>query len=190
MPPKTDDQQNNQQGNQQNNQQGNQGAGSETPPPTWETVLAALPEEQRKLYEQHTQGLRTALQSEREQHQDLARQLREATGKLEAGSETRQQLEQLTGQIEVANRRADFFEQATQPEIGCSSPRLAWLAAQEVEAFDRRGNVNWAVLKEQFPELFGQGTKKPPPGNAGSGTSNPPAKQGMNAFIRQQAGRG
>jgi len=183
--PGTNDQQN----NQQNDQQGNQGAGSGTQP-TWETVLAALPEEQRGLYDQHVQGLRTALQSERDQHQDLARQLREATQRLEEGSETRQQLEQLTGQIEVANQRADFFEQATQPEIGCSSPRLAWLAAQEVEAFDRRGNVNWAVLKEQFPELFGQGTKKQPPGNAGSGTSTPPAAQGMNAFIRRQAGRG
>ena len=181
---------NGQQNNQQNDQQGNQGAGGETPAATWETVLAALPEEQQGLYNQHVQGLRTALQSERDQHQDLARQLREATQRLEEGSETRQQLEQLTGQIEVANQRADFFEQATQPEIGCSSPRLAWLAAQEVEAFDRRGNVNWAVLKEQFPELFGQATKKQPPGNAGSGTSTPPAAQGMNAFIRRQAGRG
>ena len=136
-------------------------------PQTWDQVVEALPEGQRALYEQHTQGLRSALQSEREQRQDLAKQLREATQQLEEGSQARQQLEQLTGQAEAASRRAAFFEEAARTETGCSNPRLAWLAAQELDAFDRRGNVDWEALRKQFPELFGKQTQTPP-GNAGS----------------------
>jgi len=119
--------------------QGNQGNGGT---PTWEQVLAGLTEEQRSLYETHTQGLRGALQSERQQRQDLARDLRQATQQLQEGSDARQRLEELTGQLDAANRRAEFLADAVRPEIGCTNPALAWLAAQELDAFDRRGNAN------------------------------------------------
>lgn len=166
---------------QQSQQPGDQGGTS------WEQVLATLPEEQRGLYEQHTQGLRSALQSERTQRGDLARQLREATAGMEEGSAARTQLEQVGAQLEDANRRADFAMDAGQH--GVVNARLAYLAAVEVEAFDRRGNVNWERLREQFPELFR--TNQVPAGNAGNGTGTPPpAAGGMNAFIRQQAGKG
>ncbi len=174
-------------------EQGNQGQGEpgqdggETPE-NWEQFLEGQPEGVRTLYEAHTQGLRSALQSEREQRSDLARQLREATGQLEEGSEAREALERLNGQLESAQRRADFYEEAARPEIGCTNPRLAFLGAQEVEAFDRRGNVNWERLKEQFPELFGQ--SRTPPANAGSGTgSDAPRDFDINAAIRAATGR-
>lgn len=130
------------------------------------------------------------MQSERTQHQGLARQLREATQQLEQGSETRQQLEALSGQLEAAQRRAEFFEEATRPENGCTNVRLAFIAAQEVGAIDQRGRINWTALREQFPELFKQ--KTTPPGNAGDGTNTggKPPGQGarMDDIIRRKAG--
>lgn len=163
-------------------QQDDQGGGT----PTWEQVVEALPEEQRALYNTHTQGLRSALQSERDQRSDLARQLREATQQLEQGSAARTQLEQMTAQLDQANRRAEFAEAAVRPEIGCTNVRLAWLAATEIDAFDRGGSVNWAKLKEQFPELFAK--QGPPPGNAGAGNNTPPQTTGMTQIIRRAAG--
>lgn len=176
-------------GQNQEQQETQQPAGQQAPQLTWEQVLASLPEEHRSLYEAHTQGLRGALQSERQQHQDLARQLRDATAQLEAGSQARTQLEQMTTQLEAAQRRADFMEEAARPEIGCTNARLAWIAAQEVEAINSRGQINWDVLRQQFPELFKP--KTPPTANAGAGTGTPPnAHGGMNAYIRTAAGRG
>ena len=161
-------------------------AGGETPP-TWEAILATLPEEQRALYESHTQGLQSALRTERQQRQDLAKQLREASGQLEAGSKARQDLEALQAQFEDAQRRADFATEAGGQ--GVSNVKLAYLAAQEFDLFDRRGNVQWDELKQQAPELFRQ-SQQPARGNAGAGTAAPPSPAAdMNAFIRRAAGR-
>jgi len=57
---------------EENNQNQNQDPGQDTP--TWENVLEGLPEESQVLYEGHTQGLRSALESERRAHKDLASQ--------------------------------------------------------------------------------------------------------------------
>lgn len=188
MPPENNQGNQGDQGNQGNqDNQGNQG-NQDGETPTWEQVLATLPEEQRALYETHTQGLRNALQSERQQRETLAKQLKDATKNLEAGSQIRTQLEQATAQLEEANARADFLEDAAKPEIGCSNARLAWIAAQEIGAIDQRGRVNWDALRQQFPELFVKA--RPPQGNAGAGTDAPPKSTGMNAFIRRAAGRG
>lgn len=185
MPPESNNQQDPGQEDPQDNQTPEQGGETSQ---TWEQVLATLPEEQRQLHDTHTQGLRSALQSERQQRQELTRQLREATQQLEEGSQARQQLEALTNQLETAERRADFMEEAVRPEIGCTNPRLAYMAAQEIEAIDRRGRINWDALKQQFPELF-KSQQKTPPGNAGSGTGQAPTGKDMNAFIRTAAGR-
>lgn len=160
---------------------------------TWETWLASQAEDVRTtvtpLYEAHTQGLRSALESERGQRRDLEKQLREATAKLENGSEARTKLEQVTAQFAEAQKRSDFFDEAVRPEIGCAQPRLAYLAAQEIDAYDKRGNVDWELLKKKFPELFRQPRPTAPPANAGSGGTPPPAFD-MNAALRQAAGRG
>lgn len=168
----------------ENNNQGEGEQGDETL--TWEQVVEGLPEAARAVYETHTQGLTSALKSERSQRKDLAGQLREAMGKLETDSKARDALEGVTEQLDQAERRVAFAEEAV--GRGVVNPRLAWLAAQEVEAFDRRGNPNWEALKKAFPELFRKAG--PPPGNAGSGAGKeaPPAA-GMNAFIRRSAGR-
>ena len=155
--------------------------------PTWDQVLAGLPNDQRALYDQHIHGLQSALSSERTQHKDLAKQLRDATSQLEAGSQARELADKLAKQLEEAEQRASFAEAAI-PQ-GIKNPRLAYLAAQEIGAFDGRGNVNWDSLKGQFPELFTQ--QRSAQSNAGSGTQQPPG-QGfdMDRLIRKEAGIG
>lgn len=162
-------------------------------PETWEAWLAAQPEDARKvvagLYDTHTQGLRSALESERAARRDLAKKLQEATPQLEAGSKARTELEQVSAQLTEAQRRADFFDDAAKPEVGCSNPRLAYLAAKESGAWDHRGNVNWTQLKESYPELFQpKRAATPPSANAGSG-NKPPATFDMNQALRAVAGR-
>jgi hypothetical protein len=172
-------------GTQDNAQQDTPGTAGETPA-TWESILSGLPDDARAAYEQHTQGLQSALKDERRQRQELAKQLRDATGQLEAGSKARQDLEALQAQLEDAQRRADFATEAG--GHGVANVRLAYLAAQEFDLFDRRGNVQWSALKEAAPELFAQ--PQPARGNAGSGTQAPPTPaEDMNAYIRRMAGR-
>jgi len=175
---------------QDNNVQSNQSgadpqAASETQA-TWETILATLPEETQALYSTHVQGLRSARESERRAHRDLAGQLREASQQAEAGSKLKTQLEQLESQLEEQTRKADFATEATGQ--GVANIRLAYLAAQEFDVIDRRGIIDWKKLQVAAPELFRQ--SQPARGNAGAGTAAPPSPAAdMNAFIRRAAGR-
>lgn len=162
----------------------------QTPPPaeTWDEVVAGLPEPQRALYEQHTKGLKAALESERTQRAQLAKELRTATEKMEQGSQARTQLEQATARLEEAERRAGFYGEASRPEIGCINPQLAYLAAREVNAFDARGNIDWKALQQQYPELFRAVRAPTPPANPGTG--QPPQKGfDMNDALRRSARR-
>jgi hypothetical protein len=169
---------------QDNPQQNPPGAGE---PQTWEAILEGLPEEAKGLYEQHTHGLKSALDAERQQRKDLAKQLQDASGQLEAGSKARTDLEALQARLEETERRADFATEAS--GHGVNNIRLAYLAAQEFETFDRRGNVQWDALKEAAPELFNQ--PQPARGNAGAGTTAPPQRgPDIDALIRAAAGRG
>lgn len=185
MPPE-----NNEGGQTQN---GNAGGQTQSPgadggtPPTWETTLETLTEEQRGLFDAHVQGLRGALDSERQQRRDFERQLREATGQLEEGSELRTQLEEMTARLDEAERRADFASEAGRQ--GVTNVHLAWLAARDAELFDRRGNTDWAALRERCPELFSDRQQQRAAGNAGAGTNTPPAPTDMNTAIRRAAGR-
>lgn len=153
---------------------------------TWEGWLEGQEPTIQGLYEGHVQGLKAALASERDQGKNLAKELREATLKLEEGSEARKELEKLQITVDTATQRADFFEEAARPEIGCANPKLAFVAAKEIDAFDKRGNVNWERLRESFPELF---KPKGAPGHAGAGTTTAPQPIDMNAIIRGATGR-
>ena len=75
-------------GQQQAEQSGAQGQQGGTPA-TFEAWLAGQADEAKSLYEAHTQGLRSALETERQQRKDLAHQLREATKGLQEGSAVR-----------------------------------------------------------------------------------------------------
>jgi hypothetical protein len=176
-----------------NGGEGQQGGGG-TPAPgegvTFESWLGEQEEAVQGLVNDEVAGLRSALQSERQQRREFERELRDAARELEEGSEARTRLESMADELDTVERRADFYEAAH--GAGVTNLRLAWLAVQQDESLsDRRGNVNMARLKKNYPELFGGGQRSPPPGNAGSGTDGgaPPATGGMNEFIRRSAGR-
>jgi len=159
-------------------------------PESFETWLAAQDDGIKGLYESHTAGLRGALKAEREQRKsesaDLLKQLREAAKGSEAGSQAQVALKDVTTRLEQAEQRVSFFEDAAKPEIGCTNPRLAFIAAQEISAIDSKGRINWNEVKSQFPELF----KRQGSGNAGAGTgTTPTGKIDMNAVLRRAAGR-
>lgn len=160
---------------------------SETPPATWEQWLERADEPTRALYEQHTAGLKSALIDERRQRGDLAAQLREAVKGEGLSAQLKADLETALRHSEEAEQRASFFEESLVQ--GVANARLAYLAAREIEAVDKKGRVNWDALKSAFPELFKPKSTPPPPGNAGAGTQAPPPVGGMNDFIRRAAGR-
>jgi len=131
---------------------------------TWETVIAALPEADRVLYEQHTTGLRNTVQATRQERDALQQQLGELTkaiGKNDPES-AKALLAQMTTEIETAKRRADFLEGAVRPEIGCSNPGAAFAIAHNQGLFDARGNPNWDAIKQAVPELFRKPTTRRP----------------------------
>lgn len=178
---------NNQQaGQQQAGQQAQQAVGQQ-PPATWEAWLEGQTTEVKALYEQHTSGLKSALESEREQRKGLAKQVKELADKQTEGSEARKTLDEMSKRIEAAELQTAFYEDAIQQ--GVSNLRLAWLAMQaKPEEYSRRGKIDWSSLKADYPELFK--TPPPPPANAGAGTQTAPARAGgMNDFIRAASGR-
>jgi hypothetical protein len=163
------------------------GARSQEPgggtPASFEAWLAGQPEDVRGLYESHTKGLRTALDTERSERSALSRQLRELQGKAEKGSDAEKGLAELQGRLELAERRATFAEEAHKPEIGCVNAKAAWALAQAEGLFDRRGNPDWAALQAVAPELFRKAV-----GSADGGAG--PAGQrsgatGMNELLRR-----
>lgn len=147
--------------------------------PNFDAWLASQDDATRSLLDTHTSGLRSALDSERQQRKELAKQLRELTGKLDANSEAGQKLGEISSQLEAAQARADFYE-ALGP--GCLNPKLAYLA------YTTDGLKSIEQLKAAYPQLFA--TAKPPPTNGGAGTrGNQSPASGMNEFIRRSAGR-
>ena len=154
---------------------------------TFESWFGSQDETVKGLIDAHIKGLKSALESERAQRSDLARQLRDVTAKAEKGSELEKALMEVSTQLEAAERRAAFYEEAGRPEIGCLNPKAAFALAQAEDLYDKRGRVDWEALKASAPELF---RPRVPQGNAGLGTSGPPpAHKSMNDFIRRAAGR-
>ncbi len=158
----------------------------ETPatPATWDEYIAGQPEAIRGLAEANTTGLKSALTAEREQRKGMAKELREATAKLDAGSDVAKQLGEMSSKYDLAAKRASFYEEAGAQDIGCANPKLAFLVASAEDLFTRTGEPDWKAIKEAAPELFQKATTA----NAGAGTGQQaPASIGMNEFIRAQA---
>jgi len=167
--------------------QGGTPEGQQQDPLTWEAWVDAQDDSVKGLIDGHVKGLKSALDNERTQRSDLAKQLRDVSAKAGKGSELETALTEVSTQLEAAERRAAFYEDAGRPEIGCTNPRLAYLAAVEGDLIDKRGRIDWEALKTSAPELF---RPRVPQGNAGAGTGGPPpAQKSMNSFIRRAAGR-
>jgi hypothetical protein len=144
----------------------------------FDTWLAGQPEQIRSLITGRFTTLEGTLDSERTQRKDLAKQLKDLSGKLDANSEAGKQAAKLSADLEAASARADFYE-ALGP--GCTNPKLAWLAYQAdgLKSIDQ--------LRTAYPQLFA--AAKPAPSNAGNGTGQQPGTEAsMNDWIRQAAG--
>ena len=160
----------------------------EAQPLTFDGWLNGQDETVKALVEQRFEALQNTVKATRTEREDLAKQLRDATKKLEEGSDARLALEGLSEQLELEQRRAAFYEDAARPELGCTNPKLAYLGAQEISAIDGKGRVSWDAIKTAFPELFRAPHVS---ANAGDGTGRqPPAARSMNDFIRRSTGRG
>lgn len=157
------------------------GAGGETPPVDFDTWIAGQTSDVRGLLDKHTTGLRTALQTERENAKTLAKQLKDLGKTLDANSDAAKQVADLSGKLETEQKRAAFYEQAQ--AAGCRDLRLAWLAASA-------DGLTLKDVQAQHPDLFTQ--PRPPATNAGNGAHavQGGSGAGMNAFIRREAGRG
>lgn len=154
----------------------------------FEGWLKDQPDEVKTLLDSHTSGLKSALKSEREARSKAEKDLRELAGKAEKGSEAEQKLIEMADQMAENDRRAEFYEEAHR--AGVTNLKLAYILAVQEERFDKRGRVDFAALKEEYPEIFGM--KKVANGNAGNGTGDDkkPGAGDMNAWIRKAAGRG
>lgn len=153
-------------------------SGEQSEEQSFDQWLSTQDESVRKMYEDHTHGLRSALASERQSAKDLTKQLKKLSSELDQSSEAAKQLNQLSGKLEAAQLQADFYEEAS--KAGCRDLRLAWLAAQA-------DGLSVEDVKEQHPELF---RRTPPDTNAGTGNNNQNHQvRDMNTFIRRAAGR-
>ena len=160
---------------------------SDEKPQDFATWMAAQDEQTQKLYEEHTSGLKSALDSERETRRTLEKKLREAASAAEEGSEARAKLEEAATAAETAGAQADFYESAH--TAGVADLRLAWVAVQEDDRLrDSSGRADFARLKEKHPSLFAD-AKKIPAGHAGAGASQDVPKADVNANIRKAVGR-
>lgn len=189
---------NSSQGNDQgaNNQQGatvavgggTQAGGAQGSPLTFDAWLGSQDDQIKGLIDTHVTGLKSALDSERNERKGLTRQLNELRGKAEKGSELETQLTQLSAQLESQSAKAQFYESAPGD---VANMKLAWTAAQQ-DGLIRDGKADWDGLRRSYPELFRSNSQaaKPPAGNAGSGRGQQNGSlQNMNSFIRQAAGR-
>jgi len=160
------------------------GAGTE--PLVYDSWLGEQPDNIKEMLSGWEGGLKTALQSERSRAKDLEKQVRDASKKLDEGSDARAQLEALADNLAAAKQESAFFEAAH--AAGANNIKLLFIAAKQDDVIRSDGSSDFVQLKSVYPQLFGS-TAVLPRGNAGDGTDPPQGKKDMNAFIRKSAGR-
>ena len=154
---------------------------------TFEGWYKALPADAQGLVDDHVDGLRSALNTERGERKSLEKRLKEIQKQADEGGDVKAQLQQISDEMSAATARATFFEAAHAADV--KNLRLAWLAANDAGLVDKKsGAVDFAELRKVAPELFA--TKTLPPANAGAGArQSGVAKPGMNDFLRAATGR-
>ncbi len=129
--------------------------------------------------------LRGALKDERDERQNLEKQVRTLSDKAEKGSDLQKELDGLANKIAESDARADFYELAH--AAGITNLKLAYRVATDEGHIDKKGRVNFDALKAEYPELFA-GKVKAPKNNAGDGSPDGQPPRSMNDWIRAQAG--
>ena len=156
-------------------------------PVSYDEWIEAQDESIKTMLDDRVKGLKSALDAERGERKRYEKELRDAAKKLEAGSDARAALEEQADKLKEVERKNAFYDLAH--AAGCTNLRLGYLAALEEDLIRADGTADMESMKARFPELFGV-KQSIPPGHAGSGHNQPPAPTGINAWIRQQAGRG
>ena len=132
---------------------------------TFEAWLEGQSDEVKTRFDEGTQGLRSALKSERENVKTLSNQLNELKDAAEKGSALEQQITALQDKLRESERHANFVDGAA--GAGCTNAKAAYKLAK------RDGTPDWAAIKETAPEFFQKPVKAA--GNAGSGTNTDPS---------------
>jgi len=137
---------------------------------------------QKKAFEAYESGLRSALQKERNAKGDLEKQLRNLSKNAEGQDELQKQLQAMADALRTAEEEARFFQEASDPAVRCTQPKLAWLAAKAEGLVKGEGKVDWDGLKKLYPSLFRDGTRIPEANAAESGGR--PATISMDDLLR------
>ncbi|RLD07704.1 MAG: hypothetical protein DRI32_00435 [Chloroflexi bacterium] len=166
---------------------GQSGSGGDLTLDSWIEALEDADQKKsvKTLLGTHVGKLESALKSERVTRKDMEKQVRDLAKQAEDGSDSQAQLTQLADDLEKAGQKSDFYEVAHL--AGVSNLKLAYMAAVQDDLFDRKGNVDFAAMKESYPELFA-GTQEED-GDAGRGTGGElPEGSTMDDYIRGKAG--
>ena len=154
---------------------------------TYDGWLDTQDEDVKQLVTSHISGLKSALDSERDQRKKLAKQVSDLSKLSEGNEQAQAQIAQISDQLNAMNRQTSFYEVAH--GAGVADLRAAYLIAQDRNLINDKGDVDIDGLKAVAPYLFSRKTTIAP-SNAGNGTLAKPTRPlGMNDAIRQAAGR-
>ena len=176
---------------QQTAPQGTQEAPSATEPNDADTWADSLDDAGKTALSAYvsleTTRLKTALDTERAQRKELARQLKELSGKPADDTAWKAKIEAISGQLSEANLKASFYEgAASQDDLAAKRYNAAYKIAKIDGLINDDGDVDWAALREQHDYLFA--TPVAPTsarGNAGSGVGGRAQKpQNINDVLR------
>ncbi len=152
---------------------------------TFESWLEAQDDTVKGLISGHTQGLSNTVKAVRQERDELAKQIKALSSKVEAGSETQKELERMTAELEAANRRNDFFEGAA--ANGCVNFKAAYALASAENLFKKNGAPDWEAIKQEAPQLFEQKRTQPAfSGNGSKGAEGNTGSSEIDDFIRRQ----
>lgn len=152
---------------------------------TFEDWLNGQPDDVQTRIADHISGLKTALDSERDNAKTLSKRVKDLQASVGDNAELKKQVDDLQNALEESRRRQAFMDSAA--GAGCTNARAAYrFALADGELWRRDGTPDWAAIKEAVPELFGV---KQPRGAAGNGKDNDGGAGGRDPFsdwIRAQ----
>lgn len=159
---------------------------TQAPELTYENWMGQQTKEVQALVTGNVTGLKSALESERENRKGVESQLRTLAEQLEG--DHKEAIENMANQLDEVTLQNDFYEDAIAE--GVNNPKLAFVVVKEYKLIDRKGRVNFDKMRVDFPELFGikpKGSK----GGAGAGLNQEPeSAQTMDKLMRKAVGRG
>jgi len=158
-------------------------------PKDFEGWLAAKGDDNaRALYQQHIAGLQHTVTATRDERDALEQRVTGIKKMLGTDPEkAKSEMDRLTTEIQEANRRIEFLEEATKPEMQCLNPSAAWLVAKAKGLFRSNGSPDWRSIQTEAPQLFGKPVVEI---NAGAGARGGNGKADMDSWIRKQSGVG